>query len=716
MIRFDDKVAVVTGAGAGLGRAYALLLAERGAKVVVNDLGGSTRGDGSSTNAADTVVEEIKKKGGIAAADYNSVVDGDKIIKTALENFGKVDIVINNAGILRDKTFSRISDSDWDLVHNVHVRGAFKVTQAAWENFRKQKYGRVVFTASNAGLLGNFGQANYSAAKMALVGLCNTLAIEGAKYNIHSNVIVPTAASRLTENILPPDFFEQLKPELIAPVVTWLCHEDCEENGSIIESAAGWASKQIIVRGKGSVLRRSLADPVSIEDVREKWDKVVNVEKIDYLGSIQEETANLTKYFSEMDGSLDEADEENDFSDKYSATFKECITFALGIGASVKNPGDLKYLYEGHENFTALPTQLIMPALMATMTSSKILNAIPNKSYDLSQILHGEQYLEVYKPLPLNEELRSTIDIIEVLDKGKNAVIISGSKTYDKNDELVSYNEIASIVVNGGGFGGPKNATKTKLTEEHPKRSPDATMVEGTSASQAALYRLSGDLNPLHIDPNFALLGGFKEPILHGLASLGFAVRHVLLRYADNDPSLFKAVKVRFVKPVLPGDSLKTSMWRQGNRIYFQTEAVKAKNIVISGAYVDLHNVIDKKLSPPPSGGHTLFNSPGFVDAIQEKLYLTQNLRDISYNCLLEVDDCGRKNSWIIHNGHISKIFPSDCKDYDVVLKINDSDLTSMLSGKLSYRDAERCGAVNVEGDEHLAAMILQLVTPKTKL
>ncbi|XP_014280061.1 peroxisomal multifunctional enzyme type 2 [Halyomorpha halys] len=553
-----------------------------------------------------------------------------------------------------------------------------------------------------------------SAAKMALVGLCNTLAIEGARYNIHSNVIVPTAASRLTENILPPDFFEQLKPELIAPVVTWLCHEDCEENGSIIESAAGWASKHVLMRGKGTVLRRSLADPVSIEDVREKWDKVVNIEKLDRLGSIQEETANLTKFFSDMDGIS--SDEDSDFSDKYIATFKDCITFALGIGASVKNPGDLKYLYEGHENFTALPTQLIMPALMANLTSSKVTKAIPNRSFDMSQVLHGEQYLEVYKTLPINEELRSTIDIIEVLDKGKNAVIITGSKTYDTNDELVCYNEFALLVVNAGGFGGPKNSSKIISTEEHPKRNPDATVIEGTSISQAALYRLAGDLNPLHIDPNFALLGGFKEPILHGLASLGFSVRHVLLRYADNDPSLFKAVKARFVKPVLPGDSLKTSMWRKGNRIYLQTEAVKAKTIVISGAYVDLHSVVDKKLPPPPSGGYTLFNSPGFVEAIQEKLYLTQNLRDIDYNCLLEVDVNGRTNSWVIHNGHISHIIPSDYKGYDAVLKIDGNDLTSMVTGRIGYKDAERQGKINVEGDEHLAAMILQLVTPKTKL
>ncbi|CAH1978143.1 unnamed protein product [Acanthoscelides obtectus] len=218
-LRFDGRVAVVTGAGAGLGRAYALLFASRGAKVVVNDLGVSRHGDGSSSNAADKVVEEIRRNGGTAVANYDSVVEGEKVIKTALDNFGKVDILINNAGILRDKSLVKMTDQDWDLIHQVHVKGSFKTSQAAFPIFKKQGYGRIIMTSSVAGLYGNFGQANYSAAKMGLVGLSHTVAKEGAKYNIHCNVIVPTAGSRLTEDILPPDLFAELRPELIAPVV-----------------------------------------------------------------------------------------------------------------------------------------------------------------------------------------------------------------------------------------------------------------------------------------------------------------------------------------------------------------------------------------------------------------------------------------------------------------------------------------------------------------
>lgn len=220
----------------GLGRCYALLLASRGASVVVNDLGGGRHGDGSSSKAADTVVNEIREAGGKAVANYDSVEDGEKIIKTAIDNFGRVDIVINNAGILRDKSFAKLSDLDWgtylfdckqlqmylllnihkiffisDLIHRVHLKGSFKTTQAAWPYFKKQKYGRIIMTSSNSGIYGNFGQANYSAAKMGLIGLSNTIAIEGEKSNIFCNVIIPTAASRLTEDILPPGLVLWLK-------------------------------------------------------------------------------------------------------------------------------------------------------------------------------------------------------------------------------------------------------------------------------------------------------------------------------------------------------------------------------------------------------------------------------------------------------------------------------------------------------------------------
>ncbi|MFH1514692.1 MAG: SDR family NAD(P)-dependent oxidoreductase, partial [bacterium] len=199
-IRFDGRVAIVTGAGAGLGRTYALTLAARGAKVVVNDLGGARDGSGSSTSAADTVVKEIKKGGGKAVANYDSVATvegGENIVKTAVDNFGKVDIVINNAGILRDKSFVKMTEDEWDIVLAVHLKGAYCVTQPAFRLMKENGYGRIINTTSGAGLYGNFGQSNYCSAKMGVVGLMNNIAIEGAKYNIKCNTIAPIAASRL---------------------------------------------------------------------------------------------------------------------------------------------------------------------------------------------------------------------------------------------------------------------------------------------------------------------------------------------------------------------------------------------------------------------------------------------------------------------------------------------------------------------------------------
>ncbi len=271
-IRFDDRVVIVTGAGNGLGRCYAKQFAARGAKVVVNDLGGSTDGDGADNAAANRVVAEIKEAGGEAIANHDSVSDGDKIVQTAMDTWGRVDVVINNAGILRDSSFHKMADKDWDLVFEVHVKGAYKVTHAAWPHMRKQQYGRIIFTASAAGLYGNFGQANYSAAKLALHGLSQTLAVEGQKQNIMVNTIAPIAGSRLTETVLPKEITNQLKPEFVSPLVMKLCAESHTETSGLYEVGAGWIGKVRWQRTRGVGLPTSAA--ISPEDVLAAWDRI----------------------------------------------------------------------------------------------------------------------------------------------------------------------------------------------------------------------------------------------------------------------------------------------------------------------------------------------------------------------------------------------------------------------------------------------------------
>ena len=219
-INFNGRVAIITGAGAGLGRQYALELARRGAKVVVNDLGGLRDGSGQGTSAADKVVDEIKAGGGQALANYDNVAlveGGENIVKAAVENFGKVDILVNNAGIVRDKTFNKMDEPTWDVVMNVHLKGAFCVTRPAFINMRENNYGRIVMTTSSSGMYGNFGQSNYAAAKLGLLGLVNVLKLEGGKYNIKSNLIGPTAATRFTEDVFPPELFAKMKPDFVAP-------------------------------------------------------------------------------------------------------------------------------------------------------------------------------------------------------------------------------------------------------------------------------------------------------------------------------------------------------------------------------------------------------------------------------------------------------------------------------------------------------------------
>jgi NAD(P)-dependent dehydrogenase (short-subunit alcohol dehydrogenase family) len=272
----QDRVIVVTGAGGGLGREYALMLAKEGASVVVNDLGGSRDGTGAGHSMADDVVNEIKDAGGRAVANYDSVAESEgagNIIKTAIDEFGKIDGVVSNAGILRDGTFHKMPFENWDSVLKVHLYGGYNVIRAAWPHFREQSYGRIVVATSTSGLFGNFGQANYSAAKLGLVGLINTLAQEGAKYNIKANALAPIAATRMTEDILPPEVFKKLTPEYVAPVVAYLCTEELPETASVFIVGGGKVQRAALFQNEGI----TFTEVPSVDDVAAKWGEITDL-------------------------------------------------------------------------------------------------------------------------------------------------------------------------------------------------------------------------------------------------------------------------------------------------------------------------------------------------------------------------------------------------------------------------------------------------------
>ena len=292
---FDGRVAIISGAGGGLGRQHALMLASRGALVVVNDLGGAVDGTGSDKGAAERVVDEIRALGGEAVADTNSVSTpegGEAIVATAVEAFGTVDIVINNAGILRDKAFHNMDPAMYDAVLEVHLRGALNLTQPAFKIMRDKGYGRIVSTSSGAGVFGNFGQANYGAAKMGLVGLTRVLAVEGARNNIRANAIAPIALTRMTEDLLG-DLGQKLQPEFVAPLVTYLAHESCEASGRLFSVGGGRVAEVFIGECDGFT-----SATLSPEEISDNWGQITDREGYTVPAHMGDETALFVRALS----------------------------------------------------------------------------------------------------------------------------------------------------------------------------------------------------------------------------------------------------------------------------------------------------------------------------------------------------------------------------------------------------------------------------------
>jgi NAD(P)-dependent dehydrogenase (short-subunit alcohol dehydrogenase family) len=280
MAGLDGRVVIITGAGGGLGREYALLLASEGARVAVNDLGGARDGSGAGQAMADTVVEEIRQLGGTALANYDNIASEDgaqALVDATIEEFGTLDGVVNNAGILRDGAFHKMTAANWDAVLKVHLYGGFYVTRAAWPHLRENGFGRVVMATSTSGLFGNFGQANYGAAKLGLLGLINTLAIEGAKYGILVNAVAPMAATRMTADVAPTELLDKLPPAQVAPVVGYLMSEQCTDTASVYVVGGGNIQRVAQFQNKGV----SFSEPPTVDELTARWSEISDLSNVE---------------------------------------------------------------------------------------------------------------------------------------------------------------------------------------------------------------------------------------------------------------------------------------------------------------------------------------------------------------------------------------------------------------------------------------------------
>jgi NAD(P)-dependent dehydrogenase (short-subunit alcohol dehydrogenase family)/acyl dehydratase/putative sterol carrier protein len=707
--------------------------------VVVNDLGGSMTGEGAgSSRAADKVVEEIRSAGGQAVANYDSVTDGAKVIKTAIDAYGRVDILVNNAGILRDVSFQKMTDRDWELLYQVHLRGTYSVTKAAWPHMMANKFGRIIMVTSAAGLYGNFGQAHYSAVKMGVVGLANTLAKEGEKSNIRVNTIAPLAGSRMTETILPPDLVKALAPEYVVPLVEYLCHESTTESGSVFEVGAGWISKVRWERSQGVFFS---PDPsFTPEALAREFAKVGDFSQATYPTSGRDAFEPIMKNLERAkSGSAKPAAKGAEKASNvdvkavmayrmepmpYTYTDREVILYALAIGAATDqlDPKELRFTYENASDFQVFPTFGVIPpsAVLGNIMS------IPGMSFNPMMLVHGEQYLEVKRPIPTSGTLTSHAKVAGLYDKGKGALLMLDVVTKDEKGQDVFFNQYSLFIRGLGGFGGDKGPKP--VSYDPPARPPDVVHREKTSDNQALLYRLCGDRNPLHADPAMAKMGNFDKPILHGLCSFGYAARAVLKHYADNDSSKFKSINVRFSSPVFPGETLITEMWRVSpTTIVFRVKVAERGEYVLSNCAITLVGEAAAAAAAPAAVPAPAASATPAPAAAGGKFKATAVFAELAKRITPEViskvngsyrfdltNAAGEKKSWVVDlkKGGIRE----STDNADCIIIMSDDDFIPLMQGKLNAQKAFMEGKVKLKGNMMLAQKLSVLTAQKASL
>lgn len=578
-----DKVVIITGAGGGLGKSHALWFAKYGARVVVNDI-----------KDPNTVVNEINSKYGEGRAipdTHNVVTEANQVIETAMKAYGRVDVLVNNAGILRDRSFLKMTDQEWFAVVQVHLYSTFLLSKAVWPIFLKQKGGHIINTTSTSGIYGNFGQANYAAAKAAILGFSRTIAVEGAKRGIRVNIIAPHAETAMTKTIFSEkELANHFDASQVSPLVVLLASDELQRtnkkgvNGQLFEVGGGWVGQTRWQRAAGYVC---LEDNVTPEALKENWKQVVNFSgHTTNPASTEQSSMGILQAVQKAQAAAATS------KDVFEYNHKDVILYNIGLGATSK---ELKYTYENDSNFQVLPTFAVMPVFNSPPLAMDTL--VDNFNY--AMLLHGEQYFKIgQNPIPVKGALKTEVKPLQVIDKGgKAAVIVAGYKSVDaKTNKLVSYNEStffvrgAHVPPNKKKYNEPRAPFAVQSFQAPTDRAPDYEVEVQTHKDQAAIYRLSGDFNPLHIDPALAKQVGFPSPIIHGLCTLGVSSKAVLEKFGP-----YEELKVRFTNAVFPGDTLKVRAWKQPNNVViFQTVDLNTKKIVLDNAAVKLVGPVAK--------------------------------------------------------------------------------------------------------------------------